>query len=138
MNLRSLFMAMTVARIKGHVLTLSSAGMPPTLIYRAETGEIEQVPLTGIPLGSLLDYRYRQQQIQLNAGDVVVLMSDGLPERFNDHDEMLDYERTKKLLADVAERSSQEIIQHLIRAGDEWANGRPQDDDVTFVVLKVK
>ena len=51
---------------------------------------------------------------------------------------MLDYERTKKLLADVAEHSSQEIIQHLIRAGDEWANGRPQDDDVTFVVLKVK
>ena len=138
MNLRSLFMAMTVARIKGYELTLSSAGMPPTLIYRAGRKDIEKIPLTGIPLGSMSDYRYRQQQVQLGVGDVVVLMSDGLPERFNPNDEMLDYDRVEELLVGIAERSSQEIIQSLIRAGDDWANGRPQDDDVTFVVLKVK
>ena len=31
-----------------------------------------------------------------------------------------------------------EIIEHFVSAGDHWANGRPQDDDITFVVLKVK
>jgi len=29
-------------------------------------------------------------------------------------------------------------IEHFVRAGDRWANGRPQNDDITFVVLKVK
>ena len=31
-----------------------------------------------------------------------------------------------------------EIIAHLNEAGERWSNGRPQDDDITFVVLKVK
>ena len=30
-----------------------------------------------------------------------------------------------------------EIIEHLKKAGEEWANGRDQEDDVTFVVIKM-
>ena len=30
------------------------------------------------------------------------------------------------------------LIADLIRLGDEWSEGRPQDDEVTFVVLKIK
>jgi hypothetical protein len=30
------------------------------------------------------------------------------------------------------------IIEHLVNVGEAWADGRAQDDDVTFVVLKVK
>ena len=29
-------------------------------------------------------------------------------------------------------------VTYWLPGGDEWANGRPQDDDVTFVVLKIK
>jgi len=32
----------------------------------------------------------------------------------------------------------QEIIEVFLKVSDQWADGRPQDDDVTFVVLKVK
>ncbi len=71
-------------------------------------------------------------------GDVVVLMSDGLPERFNSDGEMFDYSRTRQVLAEAAARSSREIIENLVRAGERWADGRPQDDDMTFVVLKMK
>jgi serine phosphatase RsbU (regulator of sigma subunit) len=65
-------------------------------------------------------------------------MSDGLPERFNQDDEMLDYWQVKNLLIEAAIHSPQEIIQRFVSAGDTWAGSRPQDDDVTFVVLKVK
>jgi serine phosphatase RsbU (regulator of sigma subunit) len=41
-------------------------------------------------------------------------------------------------LTDAAARSPREIIECLAGAGEDWADGRPQDDDVTFVVLKVK
>jgi serine phosphatase RsbU (regulator of sigma subunit) len=41
------------------------------------------------------------------------------------------------VLPDIALNSAQEIINHLVKVGEDWANGRPQDDDVTFVVLKV-
>jgi len=51
---------------------------------------------------------------------------------------MLDYEALKDALATVAHRTPPEIIEHFLRVGDEWSNGRPQDDDITFVVLKVR
>ncbi|HZS08683.1 MAG TPA: SpoIIE family protein phosphatase [Blastocatellia bacterium] len=138
MKLRSLFMAMTMVRVKGHRLAVGIAGMPALLICRAASGEVEEVALRGMPLGSAANYPYRQEEVSLSAGDVVVLMSDGLPERFNEQSEMFDEARTKMVLAEAAGKSPAEIIAHFVRAGDEWAGGRPQDDDVTFVVLKVK
>ncbi|MDX2042427.1 MAG: SpoIIE family protein phosphatase [Acidobacteriota bacterium] len=138
MNMRSLFMAMTVARISGSSLTLSSAGMPPVLIYRAAISEVEEIQLTGVPLGSVKEYRYRQQTVGIASGDVIVLMSDGLPERFNPFSEMLGYDQPKLALAESAGLSAQSIIERMLTDADDWAKGRPLDDDVTFVVVKVR
>ncbi len=44
----------------------------------------------------------------------------------------------KEIFKEAADRSADEIITHLNEAGERWSNGRPQDDDITFVVLKVK
>ena len=138
MNLRSLFMCLTMIKLDGHRLKISSAGMPPMLIYRAETNLVEEVMIKAMPLGSVSGYPYRERELTLACGDVLVLMSDGLPERFNSAGEMFDYSRTIESLAEAAARSPREIIEHLVNAGESWANGRPQDDDVTFVVLKVR
>jgi len=40
--------------------------------------------------------------------------------------------------AEAARGSPEEIIARLLGEEKAWANGRPQDDDVTFVVMKVK
>src|SRR5215510_9382069 len=138
MNLRGLFMAMTMVKVKGNQLTVSITGMPPVLVYRAASGDVEEVALRAVPLGSLTSYQYKQQELAIAPGDVIVLMSDGLPERFNAENEMLDYAATKHALAVAAHQPPQEIIEHFVSVGDEWSNGRPQDDDVTFVVLKVR
>jgi serine phosphatase RsbU (regulator of sigma subunit) len=90
----------------------------------------------GVPLGSLTSYSYCEYSMNLDPGDVVVLMSDGYPERFNDNNEMLDYESAKSVLLETAILPPQEIIDIFVKVGDKWAGGRPQDDDVTFVVLK--
>ena len=65
-------------------------------------------------------------------------MSDGFPEMFNEAGEMLADETAKNLLAEIAAESPQEIIKRFVEAGEKWAGTRPPDDDVTFVVLKVK
>ncbi|HZS09472.1 MAG TPA: SpoIIE family protein phosphatase [Blastocatellia bacterium] len=138
MNLRGLYMAMALLRVEDHRLTVSAAGMPAILIHRARGGAVEEILLRGMPLGSVRDYEWRQQTVELLPGDVVMAMSDGFTERFNERREMYDEERARALLAEVAGQSPQEIISHFVRAGEEWAGCRPQDDDVTFVVLKVK
>jgi serine phosphatase RsbU (regulator of sigma subunit) len=138
MNLRSLFMGLTVLKLNGHRVRISSAGMPPVLIYRAQRRRVEEVFIKAMPLGSMSNYSYREEETTIAAGDVIVLMSDGFPERFDPAGEMFEYARAKHSLAEAATRSAQAIIEHFVRVGDAWADGRPQDDDVTFVVLKVK
>ncbi|MEP7342302.1 MAG: SpoIIE family protein phosphatase, partial [Acidobacteriota bacterium] len=137
MNLRSLYMGLTVIKLLNSRLRITSGGMPPMLIYRAKDKRVEEVLIKAMPLGSVTGYTYRELEFKLACGDVVVMMSDGFPERFNPEGEMFDYERVTQSLAQVATHSPQEIIQHFVNIGDEWADGRPQDDDVTFVVLKV-
>jgi len=91
-----------------------------------------------MPLGCFQHFPYEQTELRLAAGDTVVLMSDGFPEMFNDKQEILDYARVKEIVGKVGHRAPQDIIDHLAKTGQAWANGRPQGDDMTFVILKVK
>ncbi|MBL8205267.1 MAG: SpoIIE family protein phosphatase [Blastocatellia bacterium] len=138
MNLRGLFMAMTIAKVKDNRLMISLAGMPPVWLYRAANQQIEEVALQQLPLGGVTKYVYQQREYELASGDVVVLLSDGLPERFNPAGAMLEDETAKQWLTEHAHLPAQALIEGLAKLGDEWGGARPPDDDVTLVVLKVK
>jgi serine phosphatase RsbU (regulator of sigma subunit) len=143
MNLGNLYMAMTIAKIKNGKMTVSSAGMPSVLIYRAQTKKVEEIILKGMPLGGFLNYPYQQVEISLGLNDIVLFMSDGLPEMFNYKDEIYSYEKTKEAFAQTVNNnllgalpSGSEIIEKLLNKAETWADGRLQEDDITFVVLK--
>jgi hypothetical protein len=59
-------------------------------------------------------------------------MSDGLPKRLNGADAEYGYPRIEALFAEVAEETPDAIIQRLTAGGEEWANGRLLDDDITL------
>ncbi|HVF87702.1 MAG TPA: SpoIIE family protein phosphatase, partial [Pyrinomonadaceae bacterium] len=138
MNFRSLYMGMTMIKICGSELRVSAAGMPPVLIYRAAAGRVEEVSIKAMPLGSVASFPYKEEKFSLSFDDVIVLMSDGFAERFNAAGEMIDYAAANIVLAQVAAQTPQEIIDHFVQMGESWAGSHPQDDDVTFVVVKVK
>lgn len=138
MNLRGLFMAMTILKIKDNTMRISSAGMPSTLVYRAESKLVEELSIRAMPLGSVAKFPYQQQEISLSSGDTIVILSDGFPEMFNTENEMLGFAEAADVLPDIAGNSSQEIINRFVEVGEKWAGNRPPDDDVTFVVMKVK
>ena len=79
-----------------------------------------------------------QESFEVSPGDVILMMSDGLPERLNPSDEYFDYDRTTALFAQSASGTPEEICETLLKGGEDWAEGRPQDDDITLVVLKAK
>ncbi len=137
MNLGQLYMALLLVRLKDHTITASSAGMPPILIYRSATGLVDRLVTKGMPLGVLADFPYQTKEATLNSGDVVLLMSDGYLEMFNTNDETLDEPRAVESFREAAARSPRDIITYLLQKGRDWAGGRPQVDDVTFVVMKM-
>jgi serine phosphatase RsbU (regulator of sigma subunit) len=136
MNLRGLFMAMAMAKIKDGEMKLSIAGMPSALIFRAASGKVEAINIRALPLGSISRFAYPEQKFSLSGGDVVLLMSDGFPEMFNESGEMLGFEKAAEVLPEIAANEPDEIIRRLVIIGQQWAGSRPPDDDVTFVVLK--
>ncbi len=75
---------------------------------------------------------------KLSPGDTLVLMSDGLPELFSETGEMFGYNQPVATLREVAHGGVEEILQHFVETVTTWAGLRPPDDDVTFVVLKVR
>lgn len=84
MHLGNLYMAMLLAKISGRHMTVSAAGMPPILIYRNDTGAVEEMLLKGMPLGGPYAFDYPQSETVLHPGDVILFMSDGYPELFNE------------------------------------------------------
>lgn len=136
MNFKNLFMSLMLVRIKDNSLTASSAGMPPIVICRAGTGKIEELVAKGMPLGAVENFDYQTVETRLEPGDVILLMSDGFPELFNDRGEMLEEFRIKDILKKSSEQQAGEIVRQLLTAGDDWRKGRKLHDDVSLVVIK--
>jgi serine phosphatase RsbU (regulator of sigma subunit) len=138
MNMHMLSMCLSILKIKGNRMQLSAAGMPPALLYRNKTKVVEEIVLKGMPLGAVQDFPYELREMEIFSGDTIFLMSDGLPELFNKDKEMFGYERIINIYKNSASKNPEDIIQDLKNAGSEWTNDAAPDDDVTFVVIKVK
>ena len=138
MHLDRLYMALAIVKIKGESMRLAGAGMPPALLFRNTTKQVEDLSLSGMPLGSLVEYPYEVIETGLNPGDTVLLMSDGFAERFAPDGEMFGYDRVRESFAKVADLSPQEIIDNLVKTSHAWAGNDAPSDDMTFVVIKAK
>lgn len=132
-----LLMAFTMLRVQEKKISFSAAGMPPVFICRRQKGEIDEVLLKGMPLGAMKNFPYAVHEEELHAGDIVLMLSDGLPEQKNVAGEMFDYPRVREKLKEREDAAPQEIINHLVSACDEWMKGAVQEDDITMIVLKV-
>jgi serine phosphatase RsbU (regulator of sigma subunit) len=137
MELGRMAMGLAVVRLQGNALTLSSAGMPPVLVYRAAQGKAEELSLQGMPLGGFaLDYEERR--LDLGPGDAVLLMTDGLPELANRDGDPLGYPQVRALFEEMGAQAPEEIVAGLNRAAEAWTAGEPVKDDVTLVVIRVR
>ena len=138
MKIRQLSMCLMMLKIKDDKLFLSSAAMPPVLIYQKKNQAVEEILVKGMPLGAMHNFPYAVRENHLDKGDTILLMSDGLPELMNDNNEMYGYDRIKTEYQSVGEKEPEEIVEHLKNSASLWVNGKEPDDDVTFVVIKVK
>ena len=138
MRMHLMSMCLSIVKINGKALKISAAGMPPALLYRKTENKVEELLIKGMPLGAFDDFPYKLYETTLQKGDTLLLLSDGFPELFDKDMNMLGYDKVSALFSEVAEKSPEEIIEHLNRNGTNWIGDAEPDDDITFVVLKVK
>jgi serine phosphatase RsbU (regulator of sigma subunit) len=137
MALDRMAMGLSVMHLQGRELIVSSAGMPPLLVYRKASAKVEEVALAGMPLGGLA-FDYEEQRLEVEPGDAILLMTDGLPELADAEGEPLGYPRVRALFAELGHLPPAELIAGLARAAESWGGDQPPKDDMTFVAIKVR
>ncbi len=138
MNLKRMMMGFSMLNINKNTFKLINAGMPPVFIFRNKSKTVQEIKEHGMPIGAMNNFKYNVTQGLLEKGDVLLMMSDGMPELHNDKREMYGYERLCDHFKKAGQKEPQEIINSLKRQGSKWVNGADPDDDVTFVLLKLK
>jgi len=137
-DLGTLRMSLNIVQIKPTEFELSSAAMPPVYHYVAATNKVEEILIQGLPLGGLREEYFDSITRSFNAGDIIIQLSDGLPEAPNLTGEMYDYERLRLLIEDNGHKTAQGMIDALMASVDEWLQGQHNPDDITLVVIKKK
>ncbi|MAV96813.1 MAG: hypothetical protein CMG06_06710 [Candidatus Marinimicrobia bacterium] len=131
-------MSLNMAKLNNGSFDFTSAGMPPAYLYKHESGEVDEILIPGLPLGSMKKADFDLHSFKLNSNDALILISDGLPECVNHEGEMLDYEPVKNCIEANGNKTAQGIMDSLIDLGDDWMSGLMNDDDITLVVIKKK
>lgn len=138
MRMHLMSMCMSIIKINENKLKISAAGMPPALLYRKAENKVEELVIKGMPLGAFIGFPYKLHEFRLQEGDTLLLQSDGFPELFDENKNMFGYDKVVTVFSEVATKSPEAIIDHLKKVGSNWVDGSEPDDDITFVVIKVK
>jgi hypothetical protein len=136
LDLGKLRMSLNIAKISENKIFITSAAMPPIFLYKELTAEVEEILQINLPLGSLNSETFQLIERSFEKGDVLLQLSDGLPEAPNKNGQLFDYHRVQSLLALNGKNSAEDIKTSLIEEADNWLQGAHNPDDITFIVIK--
>jgi serine phosphatase RsbU (regulator of sigma subunit) len=117
------------------MLAYCSAGHPPAFLLRAN-GEFQSLSVGGLLLGVLDDPVYSAGRVRLDAGDTLLIFSDGILESQNQRGEEFGYDRLKAQLENAHSASADAILFSVLGAVQDFATIRPLMDDMTLAVIR--
>jgi phosphoserine phosphatase RsbU/P len=135
---RFITMLLVSLDIRTRILSYANAGHPSGFVLNA-AGDIKaELRRTGVPLGIKPDTDYQTaRQLQLDSGDLVLLLTDGIDEAVSPREELFGIDRALAVVRDRRTRPAIEVVEALDQAVREFSESAPQLDDATAVVIRV-
>lgn len=121
---------------KTKILTYSNAGHNPLIVYRAKEDKVELHSVKGVAIGFMQGYNYKQGELKLEKGDIVLYYTDGITEAENPNKELFGFERLEKVIYDNRYNDVDTIKENILNEINIFRRDYPQVDDLTFVVIK--
>ena len=112
-----------------------SAGHNPPVLLRSGKAEFLRFK-NGFVLGGMQDMKYKEQSLQLTAGDILFLYTDGVTEAEDRGHSLFGEERLLKCFENKSESSPEDIIKGVKGTIEEFINGNSQFDDMTMLCFK--
>lgn len=115
-----------------------SAGHQPAYVFDRE-GEIKcRLESTSLPIGIQADAEFPLgEPVQLERGDLVLLLTDGIPEATSPAGEMFGSERALRLVRENRHLPAEEIIRRLYEEVHRFSGEAKLMDDMTSIVIKI-
>ena len=123
---------------RGKQMTLANAGQHayPLLI---RGGSVQSVKAKGLALGMIPSISYESTTIDLELGDLLLLMTDGITEPRNTEGVMYEESgRLNEVLSSIpADMPIEGVVDTIINDVEAYTADEEQDDDITLVAVRV-
>lgn len=116
-------------------LQYANAGHMPLMVRHAD-GSVEEFgeEEIGVPIGVMAGYPYDACEFTLASGDSILLYTDGVSEAMNHESDLYTIEHLREFVSKTS-GTAQEMGVAIREDVRRHANGRPQNDDVTMMVV---
>ena len=105
-------------------------------ILRRSSGAVDYLVAGGLPLGIRAEAIYESGSTVLQAGDWLVIFTDGLIEALNERGEEYGEPRLLETLRSGATSSPEELLRRMLSEVDAFVGATPQHDDITCMLVK--
>lgn len=119
-------------------LTFSSAAHPPVVRYAAAADRVEELGLEALPLGTRIGSTLREKRVGFQPGDLFVFATDGIAEVPDSAGGFYGTERLQRCLYQARKQSARQVRDAILNDLWSFKGDRPQPDDITLVVVKVR
>src|SRR5271168_182658 len=122
-------------------LTYAGAGHPPLLLRDGSSKVVRDVVENGLFLGRFPSATYSSLELPLNAGDRVLLYTDGIPETTNPAGVEFGIDGFRRFLEAEQSISADTFADQLLEELSRWSardSAEDLDDDITMVAIHVK
>ena len=118
-------------------ITYVNAGQVPPLLLRRD-GSLIKLEGEGMPVAMIPEWEYQQITVELRAGDLLVVVSDGIMEARNPEGEFWPDDEIPSVVRQQRDSPVRALPSALCAHVDAWAAGAEQYDDMTVVGLRIR
>jgi phosphoserine phosphatase RsbU/P len=126
--------------MENRTLTYAGAGHPPLLLWGGREG-VRDVEENGLFLGKFTFATYSSIELPLDAGNRILLYTDGIPETTNPEGVEFGAGRFKQFLETERSISAEKFADQLLTELSRWSardSNEDLDDDITIVAIHVR
>lgn len=129
-----------IYNVENRVFTYCSAGMNTQPLVLQKNGAIKAIPVEGLPickLGGLVNPSYENRTLQLEAGDSLLLYTDGLIEIDRKRPEYFTEIHLMEFLRGIKSTTAYDTADYMFELYETILGDRNMIDDVTVLVMNV-
>ncbi len=129
------FLLIVIELKTGNVHIINAGHVLPILSKTDGTIECLAEDVTTFPLGVMPNNTYQEYVFQINEGEIVSMMSDGIPDAMNHLGNYFTSDRVNEYLRNPSKLSTQELGERLIKQVQDFVGSTPQSDDQCLVIF---